>query len=57
MMRFLGLIISATVSGLTTPYHKLQGLEVHRAVAPFEKVEFTSLWEQRAVAVFLRSYG
>jgi len=51
--------VLGTMAVALTPYEKLAGLRVHRAVAPFETVEFRSLWnaDERAVAVFLRSYG
>ena len=50
-------VIGAAVA--LRPYDKVAKLPVFRAVAPFEQVEFGSLWseDERAVTVFLRSYG
>lgn len=51
--------LSAVAAFEQSAHSKLKGLSVNRAVEPFERVEFTSLWgpSERCVTVFLRSYG
>lgn len=63
MMRALTALVASALGARAlvepTAYAKLAGLKVHRAIVPFERVEFTQLWtaEERCLAVFLRSYG